>query len=52
MASSDVTNTLKDALKATGLTKAKVHHKPRLLSDSGPCYISGELREWLQGQQI
>lgn len=52
MMASDVTNTLKDALEVTGLTKAKVYHKPRLLSDNGPCYISGELREWLQKQQM
>jgi len=52
MAASDVTDTLKDALEATGLTEARVHHKPRLLSDNGPCYISKELREWLQDQDM
>ena len=52
MMAGDVTNTLEDALKVTGLTKARVHHKPRLLSDNGPCYISGELKEWLQKQQM
>jgi transposase-like protein len=36
MAASDVTDTLEDALHVTGLTKARVHHKPRLLSDNGP----------------
>ncbi len=52
MAACDVTDTLEDALKVTGLKKARVHHKPRLLSDNGPCYISKELREWLQNQQM
>ena len=52
MAASDVTDTLEDALEATGLSEARVHHKPRLLSDNGPCYISKELREWLQGQDM
>jgi len=52
MAARDVTDTLEDALKVTGLKEARVYHKPRLLSDNGPCYISGELREWLKGQQI
>ena len=52
MMASDVTDTLKDALQVTGLSKAKVHHKPRLLSDNGPCYISSELRDWLQLQQM
>jgi putative transposase len=36
MAASDVTATLEDALKAARLSKARVHHKPRLLSDNGP----------------
>ena len=52
MTASDVTATLEDALEVAGLTKAKVHHKPRLLSDNGPCYISKELREWLQDRDM
>jgi putative transposase len=52
MATSDVTDTLEDALQNTGLTNARVHHKPRLLSDNGPCYISKELREWLQDKDM
>ena len=52
MAASDVTAPLEDALEVAGLTKAKVHHKPRLLSDNGPCYISKELREWLQDRDM
>jgi transposase InsO family protein len=52
MAATDVTDTLEDALKATGLSGARVCHKPRLLSDNGPCYISGELKSWLKGQDI
>jgi transposase InsO family protein/transposase-like protein len=52
MAASDVTDTLEDALKVSGLSKARVHHKPRLLSDNGPCYISGELKTWLGKRQI
>ena len=52
MAASDVTATLEDALNTTGLTEARVHHKSRLLSDNGPCYISKELREWLQDQDM
>ena len=52
MAARDITDTLKDALEATGLTEARVHHKPRLLSDNGPCYISKELREWLHEQDM
>jgi len=52
MAAADVTDTLEDALKATRLSEARVCHKPRLLSDNGPCYISGELKSWLNGQGI
>lgn len=44
MAASDVAATLKEALKAAGLNRK---HRPRLLSDNGPCYISGELKDWL-----
>ena len=48
MSASDVSDTLDDALNFTGLDHIKVRHKPRLLSDNGPCYISGELAEYLQ----
>jgi hypothetical protein len=43
---------LEGALEATGLSTARVRHKPRLLSDNGPCYISGELKGWLKTQDI
>ena len=32
--------------------QAVVRHKPRLLSDNGSCYISGDLAEWLEGQKM
>lgn len=44
MAASDVAATLKDALRNAGLQRKQ---RPKLLSDNGPCYISSELREWL-----
>jgi transposase InsO family protein len=52
MATADVTDTLEDALKATGLLEARVSHKPRLLSDNSPCYISGGLKSWLKDQAM
>ena len=52
MAASDVTATLEDALMATGLSQARVRHRPRLLSDNGPCYISSELKSWLKARDI
>ena len=47
MKTSDVTETLDLALQASGCDQAHVVHKPRLLSDNGSSYISGELAEWL-----
>ncbi len=48
MSSRDVSDTLDDALRFTGLDEVKVKHRPRLLSDNGPCYISGELADYLE----
>jgi len=50
MKAGDVTDTLELALKASGCDQATVVHKPRLLSDNGSSYISGDLAEWLDGQ--
>ena len=36
----------------SGCDQGVVRHKPRLLSDSGSCYISGDLAEWLEGQSM
>ena len=50
MAATDVQNTLDDALAFTGLDQVEVNHKPQLLSDHGPCYVSGELSDYLEQQ--
>jgi len=50
MSTSDVTDTLELALQASGCDMVNVAHKPRLLSDNGPCYISADLAEWLGGK--
>ena len=50
MAATDVQDTLDDALAFTGLDQVEVNHKPRLLSDSGPCYVSGERSDYLEQQ--
>lgn len=47
MAASDVSDTLDDALRFTGLDQVKVKHKPRLLSDNGPSYIASDLADYL-----
>ena len=48
MGTTDVTETLDRALAVTGVDQVQVKHRPRLLSDNGPAYVSGELREYLQ----
>jgi len=35
------------ALAITGIDQLRVKHRPRLLSDNDPAYLSGELREYL-----
>jgi len=48
MRAEDVTDTLDLALQASGCDQVHVIHKPRLLSDNGSSYVSGDLAEWLQ----
>lgn len=52
MAHSDVQDTLDLAIAATGITQVAVKHRPRLLSDNGPAYLSGELAAYLQTHGI
>lgn len=47
MRADDVTATLALALEASGLDRVEVAHRPRLLTDNGSSYISGDLAEWL-----
>ena len=48
MRADDVTGTLQLALTASGCASARVVHKPRLLSDNGSSYISGDLAKLLE----
>lgn len=52
MKADDVTATLQLALEASGIEKAKVIHRPRLLSDNGSSYIAGDLSEWLKDKKM
>ena len=52
MGAGDVTATLDSALALTGVDQVRVHHRPRLLSDNGPAYVSGQLRSYLADKQI
>jgi transposase InsO family protein/transposase-like protein len=48
----DVTDTLEMALQASGCDQANLVHRPRLLSDNGASYISGDLAEWLDDRKM
>ena len=48
MQTSDVTETLDLARAKTGVDRIRVVHRPRLLSDNGPCYVSAELATYLE----
>ncbi len=52
MKASDVTDTLSLAVQASGCDQAHVRHKPRLLSDNGSSYVSGERAEWLGDKKM
>ena len=43
MKAGDVTETLEEALRASGCDHARVVHNPRLLSDNGSSYVAGGL---------
>jgi transposase InsO family protein len=47
MAATDVATTLDLARAKAGVDRVAVQHRPRLLSDNGPCYVSGELATYL-----
>jgi len=52
MTATDVTETLDRALEVTGVDQVKVKHRPRLLSDNGSAYLSGELKEYLGDRRM
>jgi len=52
MSAKDVKDTLDLAIQNTGVTNITVRHRPRLLSDNGPAYISKDLRQYLEEQGI
>ena len=52
MGATDVTETLDQALAITGVDQVRVKHRPRLLSDNGPAYLSGELRDYLGDRKM
>jgi putative transposase len=52
MSASDVKELLDMAVAKSGVHQIAVRHRPRLLSDNGPCYLSSELREYLATRGI
>ena len=52
MSADDVKQTLDLAIAESGVEHVYVRHRPRLLSDNGPCYISGELKQYLSDQGL
>ncbi|MCS3496310.1 transposase InsO family protein [Bradyrhizobium japonicum] len=52
MCASDVTATLDQTLAASGLDRATVVHRPRLLSDSGSSYVASDLATWLENKNM
>jgi putative transposase len=47
VSASDLSDTFDYVLAFTELNQVNVQHRPRLLSDNFPCYISGELADYL-----
>ncbi len=52
MSATDVQKTLDMAMAKTNVREVKVRHRPRLLTDNGPCYLSKELKEYMKDNQM
>jgi putative transposase len=52
MNNQDVQDTLEVALEKAGIEQVRVKHRPRLLSDNGPAYLSGELKTFLSDWEM
>jgi putative transposase len=52
MSATDVKEILDMAIERTGISGVKVRYRPRLLTDNGPCYLAGELKEYLQKYEM
>jgi transposase InsO family protein len=50
MSTDDVKQTIEAAIRFSGVRDPRVLHRPRLLSDNGPCYVSTALKQYL-GQE-
>ena len=52
MNAEDVKDTLEMALDHSGLSMARVRHRPRLLSDNGPAYLSNALAKYIKRKNM
>jgi len=52
MSADDVKQTLNDAIAFTGRGHPTVLHRPRLLSDNGPCFVSKARKQYLDDEGI
>ena len=52
MAATDVEETLQMALDKNNITQVRVKHRPRLLSDNGPCFVSQALAQYLRRYKL
>ena len=52
MIAEDVTETLEMALDYSGLSRARVRHRPQLLSDNCPAYLSKALAEYIKRKDM
>lgn len=52
MSSDDVKVLLDEAVALTGVAGVPVRHRPRLLSDNGPCYVSKGLAAWMEENEM
>lgn len=52
MSAQEVQATIEAAIGFTGIRDPRVLHRPRLLSDNGPCYVSKVLKEYLDQEGI
>jgi transposase InsO family protein len=52
MTTNDVTEVLDAAIETTGVEHVPIRHRPRLLSDNGPCFVSKDLREYMEAREL
>jgi transposase InsO family protein len=52
MSTEEVKATIEAAIRFTGFRDPRVLHRPRLLSDNGPCYVSKALKQYLEQEDI